>query len=162
MSTSFVSSNGVTKGQTDLTVTAGAYSDLDCVGGLIRFDFDSSVGGALVNQVAVFDDDNQSATFDLYLFHTEPQTIADNAAFASALTFSSLSKLMTPKKALSSYTTINSNNYVFADFNKTFISSPDAGINTIWAYLVLAGSTPTYTATTGTLLIRLDLMTEGR
>jgi len=158
----FLSVNGVTKGQTALTVTAGAYSDGDVVGGLIRFDYDSSIGGAVINQVAIFDDDNQSAVFDLYLFHTEPQTIADNAAFASALTFASLSKLIVPKKAISTYTTINSNNYAFADFDKAFISSPTAGINTIWAYLVLNGSTPTYSATSGTLLVRIDLLTEGR
>lgn len=162
MPSRFLSSTGYTKGATALTVTAGAYSDLDCVGGLIKFDFDSAIGGALLNQVAIFDDDNQSAIFDLYLFHSEPQTINDNAAFASALTFASLSKLIAPKKAIATYTTINSNNYAFATFDKTFVSSPDAGINTIWAYLVLNGSTPTYSATTAKLVVRLDLLTEGR
>lgn len=63
-------------------VTAGAYSDLDVVGGLITFDIVTTSGLFILNRVAIRDKGNQSAIFRLHLYDAIPTTIADNAAYA--------------------------------------------------------------------------------
>lgn len=156
----FKSAIGYTNGQTTLTVTAGAYSAGDVVGGVVKFDIPSAAGGCLLNQIAIFDDDNQGAAMDVYLMSAEPTAIADNAAFASAFDFDSMQNMIVGVQEISTYTTVNSNQYAFQALDKAFVSGVN-GIDTIWAFFVTNGSTPTYTATTGKLIFRLDYLTQG-
>lgn len=130
-----------------VTVTAGAYSDGDVVGGLLNLsELAGSGGGGTIRQILLVDDAAQSANIDVYFFDGEPSTVADNAAFASAMTAADLAKLV-GVVSLSSYTTLNSNTYaVSTDVNLSH------GTGELYAYLVLNGSTPTYAATTDIML----------
>ena len=66
------------------TITAGAYSDLDVVGGLITFDVRTPSGLFILNRIVIRDKGNQSAVYRLHLYDVLPATIADNAAYARA------------------------------------------------------------------------------
>ena len=126
-----------------LVVTAGAYSDGDVVGGRINLnDLCGGGGGGVIRQVLIADDAAQSAVFKLYLYDGQPTSIADNAAFASAMTMEDLEKLVAVIDiAAGDIVTLNSNTYAL----KTGLDYAH-GSGQLWAYLVLNGSTPTYAA----------------
>ena len=125
------------------TITAGAYSANDVVGGLITLLVPSLGGGSTLRRVVVIDDDNEKAALNIYVFTAQPSAIADNAAFAP--TVADLQKLIAViPVAAADYTTVNSNAYAIV---------PDLGIDValnggyVYAYVVCTG-TPAYTATT--------------
>lgn len=64
------------------TITGGAYSAADVVGGLIRFDT-LATGGDII-QVNIYDKDNEKAAGRLWFFDERPAPVTDNAAFAIA------------------------------------------------------------------------------
>jgi hypothetical protein len=123
------------------TITAGAYSANDVIGGLQEIDINASSGGT-IRRVNLIDDDSEAAAMVLYFFDQQPSTIADNAAFAP--TVADLKKLIgTVTVGAGDYVTVNSNDYaVLNDINLDYAIS-----DTIWVYAVVTG-TPTYTATT--------------
>lgn len=132
----------------DLVVTAGAYSDGDVVGGLTDFTaLCGGGGGGVIRQILIADDDAESAIFKLYLFDGKPTVIADNAAFAAAMTIDDLSKLVAIQD-ITSYVTLNVNTFSLAtalDFAH--------GTGQLWGYLVVNDATPpTYTATDSLIL----------
>lgn len=59
------------------TITAGAYTALDVIGGTLTF---TNAEGTL-NSVLISDAANQAVSYYLYLFHSVPTNIVDNAAF---------------------------------------------------------------------------------
>lgn len=139
-----------------LTITAGAYSANDVVGGLITIPvatssdaqhqikrgFPSGVRG-IVRRLIVHDDDNERAAMKLHLFKSAPATIADNAAFAP--TFADLQKRIGQiDVATADYSTINSNAQAIEDDLALDFTTLDGNL---YAYLV-CNATPTYTATT--------------
>ena len=65
------------------TVTAGAYSAKDAVGGEITFAnaVRASAGTAILNTVTIVDKSQAAAGLELWLFHTTITEAADNAAF---------------------------------------------------------------------------------
>lgn len=68
------------------TITEGAYSANDVVGGLLEFPINSGgSGGGILNHVRLTDADNVKAELDLYLFNEQPTAILDNAAFAPVI-----------------------------------------------------------------------------
>ena len=75
--------DGVTISQTP-TITAGAYSAGDAVGGLLTFAnaARTSGGGGFVKNVLLVDDAGQDAQLELWLFDQTFTAIADNAAWA--------------------------------------------------------------------------------
>lgn len=77
-----VSSDGITITQTP-TVTAGAYSANDNVGGLLTFASAAQVsgGGGVIKQVEIIDDAGQDAELELWLFDTTFTAGNDNAAW---------------------------------------------------------------------------------
>ena len=117
------------------TVTAGAYSANDIVGGLLEFEnafSDCHKTGRIVS-VAIADTANQTATYDLVFFKSLPATTyADNAAFdpsdADLL-------LIEPIVNVAS-----SNKFAFADNSVTSLASLDhfvsSDTNTLYAVLV--------------------------
>jgi len=137
------------------TVTAGAYSASDVVGGRLTFTMAAASGVYLLKSVRLVDDGNVKAAGSLYLFNSAPSSIADNAAFEP--TVADLAKLVAVVPVASAdYTTLNSNAVALVeDLNSYF--SVDGG--TLYGYFVCSG-TPTYTATTD-LTISLFLMSEG-
>ena len=74
---------GVTIQQTP-TVTAGAYSANDAVGGLLTFANAGrvSTGGGVIKNVLLIDDAGQDAAMELWLFDVTFTAMADNAAWA--------------------------------------------------------------------------------
>lgn len=76
-------SSGTTISQTP-TVTAGAYSANDAVGGLLTFAnaARSSGGGGVIKDVLFLDDAGQDVTLELWLFKDTFTAMADNAAWA--------------------------------------------------------------------------------
>ena len=78
-----VSTSGVTITQTP-TVTAGAYSAGDNVGGLLTFASAAQVtgGGGVIKDVLIVDDAGQDVVLELWLFDTTFTAGADNAAWA--------------------------------------------------------------------------------
>jgi hypothetical protein len=126
-----------------LTVTAGAYSDGDVVGGLLTLTDLALVRGALLNKIVVVDAADQKAAFDLWLFNAAPTTFADNAAFAP--TAADLTKVISRIAfAAADYQSENSLAHGELDDINTVIPT---NIGVLYAYVVLNGSTPTYTAT---------------
>jgi hypothetical protein len=66
------------------TVTAGAYSAGDAVGGLLTFANAARVsgGGGVIKSVVIIDDAGQDAELELWLFDRTFTAMADNAAWA--------------------------------------------------------------------------------
>lgn len=140
------------------TVTPGtvAHTAADVVGGLLTFNM-TAVGGAKVTGgriewAALADDDNEGAALELYLFDSEPTTIAGNAS--GTLTAADLRKLCGQVSfGTSDYVTINSMKAVF----KRDLQLPFAA-DTLYGYLICTG-TPTYAANK-TLAVRLGVTSE--
>lgn len=64
------------------TITVGAYSQNDVMGGLLTFKVPSTAGGGLLNRVAITDDGQIKNVGKLHIFDDLPETIADNAAIS--------------------------------------------------------------------------------
>ncbi len=65
------------------TVTAGAYSANDVVGGLLTFASAAAIygGGGVVKDLIIIDDAGQDAPLELWLFNATFTAIADNGAW---------------------------------------------------------------------------------
>lgn len=139
------------------TITAGAYSAGDVVGGLLTLDLttsDAVRGGGLLRRVVVTDDAAQSAVFNLHLFATAPASIADNAAFAPAIADLQKRCAVVPI-ASADYATINGNVQAVVDDLTVDFYAP---ARVLYAYLVCTG-TPTFAAVTD-LHLRFTFMLE--
>ena len=83
--TSGIHGEGITLVQKP-TITAGAYSANDTVGGLLTFPLAArtniSEGGSILTNVLIIDDAGQDAELELWLFNQTFTAIADNAAWA--------------------------------------------------------------------------------
>lgn len=131
------------------TITAGAYSANDVVGGLLTFQLQppplagTTPCNGFLRIVSVVDDDNEKAACKLHLFRAQPSAIADNAAFAPSL--ADLQKRIgVVTIAAADYVTINSN----AQALETGLEMEfEATGGNLYAYLV-CDATPTYTAAT--------------
>lgn len=136
------------------TITAGAYSAGDVVGGLLTFDVSGASGVFSLKSVRIADDDNEKAACHLYLFNSAPTSIADNAAFAPVI--ADLKKLVADVAVASAvFSTLNGNAVALKEALTAIFTVP-AG--KLYGYLV-CDATPTYTATTD-LAIQLTLLTE--
>lgn len=128
------------------TITAGAYSANDVVGGLLGFSLLNGyrqVAG-FIRSVRISDDDNEKAALKLHLFESAPAAIADNAAFAPS--FADLRKRFAVIAiAAADFTTINSNAQAIVSTNTSLDFQAENA--TIYGYLV-CDATPTYTAVT--------------
>jgi hypothetical protein len=130
------------------TITAGAYSAGDVVGGLLTFDAGLTVSTNLIlHRLIIGDADNEKAAFDVWFFNAAPTTIADNAAF-STISDAEIRDTCFAHMAVatSDYTTAGSNALGEVNVNKE-IKTDASG--KFYAYVVCSG-TPTY-GTTGDL-----------
>lgn len=142
--------------ETAPTITAGAYSAADVVGGLLTFSTGGLPEGSILTRALLVDDDNEKAEITLYMFNAAPTSINDNAAFAPLV--ADLKKLVTKITfAVADYVTVNSNAYALKeDLNDQI----PANGGSLYGYLVCT-ATPTYSATTD-LWLALDFLTEPR
>ena len=140
------------------TITAGAYSANDVVGGLFTLDPARLRGGALLNKVVIADDDNEKAAGVLWFFNAAPTTFADNAAFAP--TIADLKKVITKLAVASAdFTTVNGNAAAVKTDINDMIAVPAAG-GSLYVYFV-CDATPTYAAATD-LWFGFDFVPEPR
>jgi len=128
------------------TITAGAYSANDVIGGLLTFTLANTRGAdGIVRSVRIADGDNVKAAVKLWLFAEQPITIADNAAFAP--TDNDISKCVGVLAfAAADYTTAATGANAFAAKHEQGLDFTDTN-GTLWGYLV-ADATPTYGTTT--------------
>ena len=137
---------------TGLTVTAGAYTAGDVVGGVISIaPLTFASGGYLLRAVTLVDEADVKAALKLWLFNSQPSSIADNAPLA--LTASD-------HKALVGVMQIATADYYSSGGIATAHTVPSQPIafagDRLYGYLVCDG-TPTYSATTDLSQIRLTL-----
>lgn len=131
------------------TITAGAYSAGDVIGGLIMFDVFSAGGGGTIRRIALLDADDEKAACKLYLFSAPPAAVADNAPFAPNTTDQRKLVDVIPFGA-GDYVSLNGDAYaVKRDLNIDYAAADGR----LYAYLVCDG-TPSYTST-GDLMLRL-------
>lgn len=138
------------------TITAGAYSAVDVVGGVMKFSVSSPGGGGMIERIKVLDAGNVKAALDLYLFRADLATpVADNGAFAPVI--ADLRNLIdVVRVAAADYITVNSLAYAvkgratdgtpttaFQPLNIPYYLSNEY----LWLYAVCTG-TPTYGAAT--------------
>lgn len=137
------------------TITAGAYSAGDVVGGLLSFAFASGRGASgIVRDVRIADDDDEKAACKLWLFERQPTAFADNAAFAPTMADLKYCAGVIAIAA-ADYTTVNSNawagiheigydftieqgtlyGYLVCDATQSFTAATDLAI-TLTAYLI--------------------------
>ena len=139
----------------ELTVDTDAYTAGDVVGGLLSFDITGFVvQGGFINKLVLIDEDNQSEPYKLYLFRSQPSTIADDAAFAPTIADMKLLHTIITIAA-GDYSTVNSlasaiKPKLTEDFHST--------TNIMYGYLV-CDATPDYT-NADTLQITLHLVSE--
>lgn len=124
------------------TITAGAYSANDVVGGRLDFTIPWKAAGGFVDSVRIVDDANQKAAMTLYLFSRVPTAIADNAAFAP--TVADLQALAgTIAIAATDYVTLNNNAVAIKRLNSDGAISFWCPDGILYGYAVVSG-TPTY------------------
>lgn len=119
---------------------AAIYAAGDSIGGLFTLDISSLAWGGILNSLVVTDANNQKAPFTLYLFHSTPTTVADNAAWSP--TYADLKRVLTTiSVAALDYVTVNG----IAQAVKTQINFtlPGDAINPMPA-IILTSGTPTY------------------
>lgn len=126
------------------TITAGAYSANDVVGGLLEFAIPRN-GAGFIRGLIITDDDNEKAACKLHLFVSKPTTFADNAAFAPTIN-DLVNRAAVIAVAAADYTTINGNAQAIVSTN-TSLDFVFSNQPMIYGYLV-CDATPTYTATT--------------
>lgn len=140
------------------TVTVGAYSVGDVVGGLLTFTPVKKLETAFIQNVLLIDKANQSSEFDLFLFDEAPTTIADNAAFDLAA--GDLEKLIADYMQFTSYVSVNgSSNYVVAKPSAVPAIPVDTQ-NAFYGFLV-ARTAPTF-ANADDLIIRVSMLEYSR
>jgi len=127
------------------TVTAGAYSALDVVGGLLTFPLTGfTTNSGLVVSAKVDDDDGENAALVLHLFETLPTSINDNAAFSGVTFANQIGIFSKASFAAADYVAVGTNSYcLVTDLNDMFTTT----LGNLYGYLVCTG-TPTYAATT--------------
>lgn len=130
-----------------LTISTTAYSAGDVVGGLITVDVSSPGGGGVIRRLMLIDEGNQGAVLTVYIFDAAPTTIANDAAFASAIVAADLKKKIgTVSIVAADYETINSMKIVTKDGDDLNIDFQTVSGN-IFIYIVCTG-TPDYVAAT--------------
>ena len=122
------------------TVTAGAYSANDVVGGLLTF---SGLRNGTLQSITICDHASQSVDYELILFESAPTDISDNAA--AAIADADLDKIIYQDSLTSS-----SNRQAFTDNSYNYLYGLSVPIwsagGTVYGFLITT-STPTYAAT---------------
>lgn len=142
------------------TVTAGAYSAFDNIGGKLTFSsvLRSELQSGVITAAYVYDKASQNVAYELHLFREDPTatTFTDNSALDIA--DADLSKSLTPI----SFTT--GDRFAYADNSHSArqaqyipVTFPRAASHTLYGSLRSSG-TPTYAATTD---ITVCIVVEG-
>lgn len=126
-----------------ITPDTSAYADGDVVGGVLTFQTEGRVKGGVFTHVRLADDDSEGAAYRLYLYHDQPSTIADNAAFT--LSLADEAKLIGwIDIASSGYLSIGTTRVTQVVITSAMGSVQPYWLNRLYGYLVTNGSTPTF------------------
>jgi len=123
------------------TITVGAYSQNDVLGGLLTFKVPGTAGGGLLNRIAIVDDGAVDNVGKLHIFDDLPATIADNAAI-SGLATANLHDLLT-------VVTVVAGDWVTVDADKSRAEKSfdyvnyDAPRGNLYGYYELTAAAPT-------------------
>jgi len=141
-----------------LTISTTAYAAGDVVGGLITVNVASAGGGGVIRGIILTDEGNIGAALTIHVFRAAPTTIANDAAFASAITAADIKKrLRAIPIASGDYDTINIIKQVIKDGDDTNIDF-NADDGNLYFYIVCT-ATPDYvlaTDLTFTVIVWLD------
>lgn len=136
------------------TITAGAYSANDVIGGHLEF---IGLRTGTLQSITITDNAAQAVDYVLVLFEAQPTDITDNSTFDIA--DADLVKIIYEDILTSSAT-----RRAFTDNSYHFLYSLDVPLaatgNSIWAFLITTG-TPTYSAT-GDITITLQVETTNK
>lgn len=129
------------------TLSLTQYTANDSIGGLLTFAVsESRDNSGIIRNIRITDDDNIKPAGTLYFFTGgAPTTVADNAAFNTAMVIGDLQKLFYTKAVTANdWVTLNSNAYcIFNDLGVDFFTFD----KNLYAYFVPSG-TATYTSAT--------------
>ena len=136
------------------TITAGAYSANDVIGG--RLEFVGFQRGTL-QSITICDNANQAVDYILVFFESQPTDIADNAP--GDVADADLEKIIYSDTLLDS-----SDKKAFVDNSFVFLYNLDVPMrgdgSNIWAFLITTG-TPTYAAITD-ITVTIQVETTGK
>jgi len=136
------------------TVTAGAYSANDVVGGRLKF---IGLRRGTLQSITICDNAAQAVDYILVLLESVPTDITDNATYD--ITDSDLNKIVYQDSLTSA-----SNRQAFTDNSYHYLYNLDVPLvsagGAIWGFLITSG-TPTYAATSDITVI-LQVETEGQ
>lgn len=137
------------------TVTAGAYSAGDVIGGLIKLEFQTAGGWCALNDIVVVDDSDVIASLNIHVFNEAPTSVNDNAAYAPSV--ADLNKKVA-KVAISSFDTDGSDRWGSAapQINNKLIRLPK---NALWFYIV--DPTGVTLASTTAITFQVTVLAEG-
>lgn len=142
-----------------VTNSLTAYTAKDVVGGLLTVTIDSNLGGGILNQVTIINEEVIAEAFTLYFSDAAPSSIADAAIYAP--TIADLQKNFAIVNIASGdwvdVQGVGINVVNKTDLNHVF--EADGG-NKIYMYFV-ATETPDWVTATDAVLIRLHILTEG-
>lgn len=138
------------------TVTAGAYTVADVVGGLITIPVQTAGGWCILNDVVLVDDSNVASNLSVLVFNESPTAILDNG-LSSGLLIADLKKLV-EKVDITSFYTVNSNKWgrpsVFSNRAIKLLAS------NLFAYIIdNAGFT---LAATDAITVRFSMLVQGQ
>ena len=146
-------------------ITAGAYSALDAVGGLMEFEDarTSFSRTGCICQAHITDKGKQNALLYLVLFNQTFTPTADNAAFAVS-DADLLNVVAVIEFAVANYASFNANSYVSMGFLGVSVELPFAlkkGGTSLFGQLFVKTSTPTYTSTSQRMLPRTPFHSQS-
>jgi hypothetical protein len=133
------------------TVTAGAYSANDVVGGRLQF---TGLRVGTLQSITICDNAAQSIDYILVLFESQPTDITDNATF-------DIADADLPKIIYQDGLTASATRQAFTDNSYNYLYNLDVPLasldGSIWGFLITSG-TPTYAATNDiTVTLQVDL-----
>jgi hypothetical protein len=139
-----------------LTVSGGAFSQYDCVGGIQNWDvFRTGQDSGILSSVALVDADNQKAAIDLYVFSSNPSASTFTNNTAVSLNSADYAKIIA-KVSITSGDYVNITSAI-AVATVSSLGIPIYSAGNLYFALVTTG-TPTYTS--GSLRVSLGVLQD--
>lgn len=142
------------------TITAGAYSQYDVVGGLLTFAAPSSSAGVLLGGFKMTDKGNKANAFKVFIFDAVPDTtaIANNAAMSLAA--ADLPMIVDDFSiAAGDWKTYSSLGYYAKWFSPPLMMQLGANAS-VYLYMQFTAASPTDPASTSDLSVTLRFLTS--
>lgn len=142
-----------------LTLDTNQYSQYDVLGGLQTIAIPNACGSGQIQVVQFFDDDNEKAAIDFYIFDAAPTAIADDAAIGG-LAIADLQNLALHKSiAAADWKNAGAGTLAWVSYEVSPVRPFYTTTGSLYMYVVCtASSGPTYThANDVTFKIRLLL-----